>query len=175
MDPVRITGRDTAPGLAPDIACDLGEERAATQAERWLRLGREAGLGRAETADGLEIRFRDEAAAERELRDLVSVESKCCAWARWEVRRANGELVMRVTSTPEGAAALHAMFGNAGNLVATEHRRTAEKQVNTDIKRTLDSERQRLAMESQSFLWQSAGPTRRAVSAQRLPSLTGPS
>jgi hypothetical protein len=115
VDTVRTTGQDTAPDLAPDIACDLGEEKAATQAERWLRLGREAGLGRAETAEGLEIRFHDEAVVERELRDLVSVESKCCAWARWEVRRANGELVMRVSSTPEGAAALHAMFGTAGN------------------------------------------------------------
>jgi len=115
MDPARITGQGVAPDLAPDIACDLGAANAATQAERWLRLGREAGLGRAETADGLEIRFRDEAAVERELRDLVSVESRCCAWARWEVDRADGELVMRVTSTPEGAAALHAMFGAAGN------------------------------------------------------------
>ena len=114
MESVRITGQATPPGLAPDIACELGEVQAATQAERWLRLGREAGLGRAETPDGLEIRFRDEPAAERELRDLVSVESRCCAWARWEVRRADGELVMRVTSTPEGAAALHAMFGAAG-------------------------------------------------------------
>ena len=115
MDSGRITGQGTAPDLGPDIACDLGEAKGATQAERWLRLGRAAGLGRAETADGLEIRFRDEAAAERELRDLVSVERKCCAWARWEVHRAEGELVMRVTSTPEGAAALHAMFGTAGN------------------------------------------------------------
>jgi hypothetical protein len=113
MDPARITGQRTALNLAPDIACDLGAAKAATQAERWLRLGREAGLGRAETADGLEIRFRDEAAAERELRDLVSVESNCCAWARWEVDRTDGELVMRVTSTPEGAKALHAMFGIA--------------------------------------------------------------
>jgi hypothetical protein len=115
MNRVRITGQGTAPDLARDIACDLGEEKAATQTERWLRLGRQAGLGRAETDDGLEIRFRDEAAVERELRDLVSVESKCCAWARWEVHRAGGELVMRVTSTPEGAAALHAMFGPAEN------------------------------------------------------------
>jgi len=113
MESVRITGQGTSPDLAPDIACDLGEEKAATQAERWLRLGRQAGLGRAEADDGLEIRFRDEPAVERELRDLVSVESKCCAWARWEVHRAGGELVMRVTSTPEGAAALHAMFGEA--------------------------------------------------------------
>ena len=100
----------TGPGGTPDIACDLGAGGAAAQAERWLRLGQGAGLGRAETADGLELRFRDEAAVERELRELASVESRCCAWARWEVDRANGELVLRVRSAPEGAAALHAMF-----------------------------------------------------------------
>jgi len=105
-----ITGR----GSAPDIACDLGAGGAAAQAERWVRLGQQAGLGRAETADGLEVRFRDEAAVERELRELASVESRCCAWARWEVDRANGELVLRVSSTPEGAAVLHAMFGSGG-------------------------------------------------------------
>lgn len=106
MDIEWITSR----GSAPDIACDLGAGGAAAQAQRWVRLGQEAGLGRAETADGLEIRFRDEAAVERELRELASVESRCCAWARWEVYRENGELVLRVSSTPEGAAALHAMF-----------------------------------------------------------------
>jgi hypothetical protein len=111
VDTVSNTGQGAEPGLAPDIACDLAEENAASQAERWLQLGQQAGLGRAETAGGLDIRFRDEPAVERELRHLVSVESKCCAWARWEVHRADGELVMRVTSTPEGAAALHAMFG----------------------------------------------------------------
>jgi hypothetical protein len=106
VDNVRINGR----GNAPAIACDLEAGGAAAQAERWVRLGQEAALGRAETADGLEIRFRDEAAVERELRELASVERGCCAWARWEVDRTNGELVLRVTSTPEGAAALHAMF-----------------------------------------------------------------
>lgn len=111
MESVRIAGQDIADAAAgPDIVCDLGEEKAATQAERWLRLAREAGLGRAEANDGLELRFRDEA-VERELRDLVSVESRCCAWARWEIHRGSGELVMRVSSTPEGAAALHTMFG----------------------------------------------------------------
>jgi hypothetical protein len=94
----------------PDVACDLGAGGAAAQARRWERLGREAGLGRAETADGLEIRFRDETAVERELRELAAVESRCCAWARWEVYQANGELVLRASSTPEGAAAMHAMF-----------------------------------------------------------------
>jgi hypothetical protein len=94
-----------------DIACDLSQAEGAGQVERWLRLGRRAGLGRTTTAEGVELRFRDETAVERELRELVSVERNCCAWARWEVLRADGELLMRASSTPEGAAALHAMFG----------------------------------------------------------------
>lgn len=92
------------------IACDLDTMGGAAQARRWLRLGRDAGLGRAETDDGLMIRFRDEPAAERELRALVAVESDCCSWARWQVRRDGGELILDVRSTPEGAATLHAMF-----------------------------------------------------------------
>jgi hypothetical protein len=106
MDDAVISG----PDAGADIACALGAG-AAAQAERWRRLARSAGLGRTETADGLEARFRGEPAAERELRDLVAAESACCAWARWEVRRAGDELVLRVTSTPEGAVTLHAMLG----------------------------------------------------------------
>ena len=98
----------------PVIACGLNAQDRSTQARRWLRLGREAGLGRAETADGLLLRFRDEPAVDRELRALVALESDCCPWARWEVRRAEDELVMRVSSTAAGAEALHAMFGPLG-------------------------------------------------------------
>jgi hypothetical protein len=94
----------------PVIACELSGDKASSQAQRWMRLGRNAGLRRVETEDGLRIRFRDEPAVEQELRALVAVESSCCPWARWEVRRAGGELVLDVISTPEGAAALHAMF-----------------------------------------------------------------
>jgi hypothetical protein len=107
---MRIPGLDAVPA----IACGLGGEEAGTQAERWVRLGRHAGIGRVETEDGLRIRFRDEPGVEEELRALVAVESSCCAWARWEVHRAGGELVMQVSSAPEGASALHAMFSAGG-------------------------------------------------------------
>jgi hypothetical protein len=106
MDTARTTGQDNV----PVIACELGGGEIGTQAERWMRLGREAGLERAETEDGLRIRFRDEPAVEEELRALVAVERRCCSWARWEVRRADGELILEVSSTREGAVALHTMF-----------------------------------------------------------------
>lgn len=114
MDTEGIAAREPAPGQAPDIACALGQERLADQAGRWRQLTEAAGLGRTETADGLELAFRDEPAVERELRDLVAVERACCAWARWEVQRAGAALVLHVSSTPDGAAALRAMFGPEG-------------------------------------------------------------
>jgi len=104
------TGPTQGEDGAQAIACDLGVTAGAAQARRWLQLGSTAGLGRAETEDGVLIRFRDEPAAERELRALVAVESDCCRWARWQVRRDGGELILDVRSTPEGAAALHEMF-----------------------------------------------------------------
>ncbi len=107
MSTARTDGQDGGPA----IACELSRSELGVQAERWLRLGRGAGLGRTETDDGVRIRFRDEPAVERELRALAAVESGCCRWARWEVYRDGGELVLRVRSTQEGAAALHAMFG----------------------------------------------------------------
>lgn len=108
------TARDGDGNGEPVIACELGAAAVGGQAQRWLRLGHAAGLGRTETEDGLLLRFRDEPAAERELRALVAVESDCCSWARWDVRRDGGELIVDVRSTPEGAVALHAMFRAGG-------------------------------------------------------------
>lgn len=106
MDTARITGQDNA----PVIACELGDDDSGAQVQRWMRLGRDAGLERVETEDGLRIRFRAEPAVEEELRALVAVESNCCSWALWEVRHADGDLILTVSSTPEGAATLHTMF-----------------------------------------------------------------
>jgi hypothetical protein len=106
VDAARTTGQEDVPA----IACQLGDDEAGTQATRWIRLGRDAGLERVETEDGLRIRFRDEPAVEKELRALIAVERNCCSWARWEILRAGDVLVVQVSSTPEGTAALHTMF-----------------------------------------------------------------
>jgi hypothetical protein len=107
MNTARGTGEDST----PVIACDLGGDDLRTHAERWMRLGRDAGLGGVRIENGLRILFRDEPAVERELRALTLVEGTCCAWARWEVCRADAGLVLNVRSTPDGAEILNAMFG----------------------------------------------------------------
>jgi hypothetical protein len=95
---------------SPVVACTLTDEDLGTQAERWKRLDETAGIERTAVADGLRLRFHDEAQVEEELRRLVRVETECCAWATWDVARADGALVMDVRSTGEGVAALHGMF-----------------------------------------------------------------
>jgi hypothetical protein len=91
------------------VACTLTAAGLAARAGRWERLMARALTGRAETADGLRLAFRPE--AEEELRALAAVETGCCAWAAWTVRRSGGAVVLDVRSAAAGgAAALHSMF-----------------------------------------------------------------
>lgn len=92
------------------IACALTAEDLGGQARRWNSLRAEAGLDRIETDDGIRLTFREGESVEDELLALVATENACCSWARWEVSRANGTLVMDARSTGDGVAALHGMF-----------------------------------------------------------------
>jgi hypothetical protein len=91
-----------------DIACTLGVADLAAQGRRWQRLMARALTGRVETADGLRLTFQPE--AEAELRALVAVETRCCAWAAWTVEPAAGAVVLDVRSADEGVATLYSMF-----------------------------------------------------------------
>lgn len=90
------------------VACTLTAGDLAAQRRRWEQLMARALTGRAETADGLRLSFRPE--AEDELRDLVAVETGCCAWAAWTVEPTAGAVVLDVRSAAEGIATVHAMF-----------------------------------------------------------------
>ena len=90
------------------VACTLTAGDLAAQRRRWEQLMACALTGRAETADGLRLSFRPE--AEDELRDLVAVETGCCAWAAWTVEPTAGAVVLDVRSAAEGIATVHAMF-----------------------------------------------------------------
>jgi hypothetical protein len=92
------------------IACALSSRDLRAQAERWRRLRLAAAVERTETESGFRETFREGRDVEDELRALVMIESECCAWARWEVRRENGAIVLEVSSTGAGIAAVHAMF-----------------------------------------------------------------
>jgi len=90
------------------VACALTRGDLAAQQRRWEQLMARTLTGRAETADGLRLSFRPE--AEDELRALVTVETRCCAWAAWTVEPTAGAVVLDVRSAAEGIATVHAMF-----------------------------------------------------------------
>jgi hypothetical protein len=92
------------------IACTLTAAGFAAQARRWEQLIARAMTGRAETEKGLRLSFRPEPGIEDELRALVAVETECCAWAAWTVKRTAGEVVLDIRSTAEGAATLRHML-----------------------------------------------------------------
>jgi hypothetical protein len=95
---------------APVVACTLSAGDLAAQAARWLRLRSAAQVSRVETADGFSLVFEDRPGVEAELRELVSVENDCCSWARWDVFREEGALVMQARSTAYGVDALRVML-----------------------------------------------------------------
>jgi hypothetical protein len=69
--------------------------------------------GRAVTPHGLRVFFRPEAGVADELRRLVAVENECCPWAGWAVETSAQQVVLDVSSTGDGIAALHGMFTGA--------------------------------------------------------------
>lgn len=83
-----------------EISCKLSTTELGRQRERWLALCPRREL----TSDGLRLSF--DHPDEQELRELVAIESECCAWADWRV---DGDEVV-VSSTGHGVEALHAMF-----------------------------------------------------------------
>ena len=107
MTTPRITSQNG--GTVP-IACNLTPADLAAQSGRWERLANRALDERVETAHGLRLSFRRAAGAEDELRRLVAVENQCCRWATWTVETRAGHVVLDISSTGAGIAALRAMF-----------------------------------------------------------------
>jgi hypothetical protein len=107
-----MTQQTSGASQAP-IACTLDSTELGTQVERWKTLYADAGTDRAVTDDGLRVRFRRDPAVERDLRDLVAVESACCAWADWTVSADGRHLVLAIRSTGDGASAIRSWFSNA--------------------------------------------------------------
>jgi hypothetical protein len=92
------------------VACTLGASDLAAQAERWRRLIARAAVARVETPDGLRLHFRPDTRVADELEHLVATENECCSWARWSVDAAADPIVLDITSTGDGIAALKHML-----------------------------------------------------------------
>lgn len=92
------------------IACSLTAAGLKTQADRWQRLAAQALIERSETAEGVELRFRQQPGVADELSRLTAIEADCCWWAHWLVHADAGQVTLAVRSTGQGIPTLHRMF-----------------------------------------------------------------
>jgi hypothetical protein len=114
---IRSNRTEHARGRLPSatVACTLDDDDLATQAQRWRALLARESIERSEVDDGIRISIRDDIGVEEELRALVALENACCSWARWDVAREDGSLVIHAKSSGDGVAALQNMFVDVGD------------------------------------------------------------
>ena len=95
----------------PAVACTLGAGDRAQRAARWEALTGRALRRASRTGRGLRLDFDAGPGVEDELRSLVVLETECCAFARWSVSAAGGQLTVEVSGDSEEAvAAARALF-----------------------------------------------------------------
>jgi hypothetical protein len=95
----------------PAAACTLGAGDRAQRAARWEALTGRALRRVSRTGRGLRLDFDAGPGVEDELRSLVALETECCAFARWSVSAAGGQLTVEVSGdSEEAAAAARALF-----------------------------------------------------------------
>ena len=96
------------------IACSLQPAELHARREDWSDVIRRGLADRSPTPNGVRLRFEPSAGVERDLERLVELERDCCAFARWELSRADAGLVLDVTAEGEGAKAARELFSEVG-------------------------------------------------------------
>lgn len=92
------------------IACTLNPAEMRSRAARVDALAADALLKREPIHGGLRHLFRADDAVEREIRELASLESECCAFLTFEVSRAPHAVVLDVTGAPDAQPVIAQFF-----------------------------------------------------------------
>jgi hypothetical protein len=87
------------------IACTLSPGEMTERMALTEALAADGLLDRAATASGLRVRLRDTPEIARRTRELIAAEAACCPFLEFELRRADGDLVLDITG-PDGARAV---------------------------------------------------------------------
>lgn len=110
---VRVDSAADAGSTELPVACSLGADDGAARLRRWRALVEKSTPRVQHNAHRLEIRWRLDAGAARELAALAEAEGECCPFLRWSVSRQGPDAVLNVTAErdrPEDVAAITALF-----------------------------------------------------------------
>jgi len=91
------------------IACTLTPGGMTARRALIDALAADGLLERTPTESGMRVRLLDRPDIEQRLRELVAAESQCCAFLDFDVRRADGDLLLDI-SGPEDARPVIEMF-----------------------------------------------------------------
>jgi hypothetical protein len=92
------------------IACSLDASEAAARIALIDALVVEGLLDRAPIASGLRLRFRDSPDIESRVRELIALESQCCAFLDLRLTRAGDLLVLDITGAPDSQPVIEQFF-----------------------------------------------------------------
>lgn len=89
------------------IACTLTPAAGKAQVEKWRAFDDDYALETERTDTRLTVRYAKVDDSIRRLRDLVAVESTCCAFVSWSIDETHADLRLIITGTPQRLAALN--------------------------------------------------------------------
>lgn len=92
------------------IACSLEPAQATDRRAVWQQLADRALRERRPTVDGVQLVYAAHDGVEGQLRQLAELERACCSFAAWQVYQRDGAVVLQVTATGDGIAAVRALF-----------------------------------------------------------------
>jgi hypothetical protein len=100
------------------IACTLSAGQLAERRATWRALAERALHDQREVPAGMRLTFSPEDDVEATLRELARLEAGCCAFAQWTVERSVDAVVLDVSSTGHGVAAVRELFAADGLTTA---------------------------------------------------------
>jgi hypothetical protein len=92
------------------IACTLTAADYALRTQDTAELARRALRSRQPIPDGTRLTFEAGAETERELREIVAAEARCCAFLRMDLKPGEDALILDVTGPAEAEPIIAELF-----------------------------------------------------------------
>jgi hypothetical protein len=92
------------------IACTLHANDTGERLARWRALSARGAPSVEREADVLVVAYPAGQSVAEELEVLAAAERQCCSFAEWEVEQDTDRVILRISSHPDGLAAIAALF-----------------------------------------------------------------